>query len=536
MVLVSTKYIFVTGGVLSSVGKGVTTASLGMLLKSIGYSVTAIKIDPYINVDAGTMNPYIHGEVFVTEDGGETDLDLGHYERFLDVDLSKHNNITTGQIYYSVIMKERKGNYLGQCVQIIPHITDEIKSRIREVAKQSGADIVLVEIGGTVGDIEGLPFLEAVRQMRLEEGFENTLFIHVALVPFLKATEELKTKPLQHSVQELRRIGIQPDTIVARSDRPLTLEAQQKIALYSNVPLHAVFSNYDVETVYEVPLILHKQGMTRYIAQRLNLEYHEPDLSRWRDFIDKLKHVDKSVKIAMVGKYTALKDSYISIIEALRHAAAHLKVRTELVWVEATDVERGLRDPNEILEKVDGALILPGFGKRGAEGKIKVIKEARERGIPVLGICFGLQLMVVEFARNVIGLKDANSTEINPSTPHPVVDLMEEQKRIKGLGGTMRLGSHPITLVQGSKVHRIYGTHIIYERHRHRYEINPKYVDMLESCGLIVSGWSKERFPEFMELKDHTFYIGTQAHPEFKSRPLRPSPIYLAFVAAITQG
>ncbi len=531
-----TKYIFVTGGVLSSVGKGVTTASLGMLLKSIGYSVTAIKIDPYINVDAGTMNPYMHGEVFVTEDGGETDLDLGHYERFLDVNLSKYNNITTGQIYYSVIMKERRGDYLGQCVQIIPHITDEIKMRIRDVAKRSGADIVLIEIGGTVGDIEGLPFLEAVRQMRLEEGFENTMFIHVALVPYLKATGELKTKPLQHSVQELRRIGIQPDAIVARSDRPLTPEARRKIALYGNVPINAIFSNYDVDTVYEVPLILHRQGMTRYVANRLGLEYREPDLSKWEEFVRKIKSSNKAVTIAMIGKYTALKDSYMSIVEALKHAAAYHGVRPVMKWIESTDIERGVLNPREVLRDVHGTVILPGFGKRGAEGKIKAIKEARERNIPTLGICFGLQLMVVEFARNVLGLEGANSTEIDPSTPHPVVDLMEEQKKVKGLGGTMRLGAHPIILVKGTRVHKIYGeVDVVYERHRHRYEINPKYVDLLESSGFIVSGWSLEEFPEYMELKQHKFFIGTQAHPEFKSRPLRPSPIFLAFIEATTQ-
>ncbi|AEM38512.1 CTP synthase [Pyrolobus fumarii 1A] len=527
------KYVFVTGGVLSSVGKGITTASIGLLLKSRGYNVTAIKIDPYINVDAGTMNPYAHGEVFVTEDGGETDLDIGHYERFLDVNLSRKNNITTGQVYLSVIEKERRGEYLGQTVQVIPHITDEIKSRIREVARETGADVVLVEIGGTVGDIEGLPFLEAIRQMRIEEGYENTVFVHVALVPVLRTTGEQKTKPLQHSVQELRRIGIQPDIIVARSERPLEPEAKRKIALYSNVPLEAVFSNYDVETIYEVPLILEEQGLGSYLARRLGLEDHKPDLDAWRDFVKRLKESQKPVRIAMVGKYTKLRDSYISIVEALRHAGAALRVKPVLNWYESTLVEQGKIDPRKVIEENDAVVVLPGFGRRGAEGKIMVIREAREAGKPLLGICFGMQLAVIEIARNLAGLEGANSTELDPNTPHPVIDLLPNQRGIERLGGTMRLGAHPIRLVPNTLVYKLYNRDIVYERHRHRYEVNPKYIEKLVSAGMEVSGYSLDTGSvEFIELRDHPFFVGSQPHPEFKSRPMRPSPLFTGLLEA----
>ncbi len=534
---VARKYIFVTGGVLSGLGKGVTSASVGLLLKSMGHEVTAIKIDPYVNVDAGTMNPYMHGEVFVTEDGGETDLDIGHYERFLNTNLSKKNNITTGKVYQSVIEKERRGDYLGQTVQIIPHVTDEIKREIREVAEEQGAEIVIIEIGGTVGDIEGLPFLEAARQMRLEEGVENTLFIHVVLVPKLSTTGELKTKPAQHSVQELRRIGIQPDILVARSTEPLTKEARRKLALYSNVPEEAIFSNYDVDLIYEVPLILKEQGLHFLVSRRLKIKYQEPDLSKWNEFINKLKHARRQVTIAMIGKYTRLRDSYLSIIEALKHASAYFSIKPKLKWIEAEEVEKGIIKAEEAIDGVDGAIVLPGFGVRGAEGKIALIKELRERNVPVIGICFGLQLMVVEFARNVLGLEKANTTEVDPNTPHPVVDLLSMQRGIIYKGGTMRLGALPIRLVKGTMAYEIYGKRsIAYERHRHRYQVNPKYIDKFDECGFIVSGYSEEGFPEIMELRNSKFYLGIQAHPEFKSRPLQPAPLFIGFIKALKEG
>ncbi|GAB6148004.1 CTP synthase [Stetteria hydrogenophila] len=520
------RYIFVTGGVLSSVGKGIVSASTGLLLKAMGYSVGIMKIDPYINVDAGTMNPFMHGEVFVTEDGGETDLDLGHYERFLDVNLTKDHNLTTGKVYYSVIEKERRGEYLGQTVQIIPHVTDEIKSRIRSLARRTGVDILVVEIGGTVGDIEGLPFLEAARQMRLEEGPQGAFFIHVALAPTLSATGEQKTKPVQHSVQELRRIGIQPNAIVVRTERPLEAGARRKIALYSTLPERAVFSDHDVEYIYEVPLLLAEQGFHEYVAEGLGLEAREPDLSEWVGFVEKLKRSSREVTIGMVGKYTKLKDSYMSIIEAIRHASAQLGVKPRLKWVESTDIESGRLSVEEALSGIDAAIVLPGFGRRGAEGKIRAIQYLRENRIPMLGICFGMQLAVVEFARNVAGLEGANSTEIDPNTPHPVVDLLPSQRRVSRLGGTMRLGASPIRLVKGTLAYSLYNSEVIYERHRHRYEVNERYIEKLEAAGLVVSGWSPEGLVEVIELKrrDHPFLLATQPHPEYKSRPLRPSP------------
>lgn len=527
-----TKYIFVTGGVLSGLGKGITTASIGLLLKGMGYSVTAIKIDPYVNVDAGTMNPYMHGEVFVTEDGGETDLDIGHYERFLETNLSKDHNITTGKVYMEVIMKERRGDYLGQTVQIIPHVTDEIKSRIRSVAKRSSADIVLIEVGGTVGDIEGLPFLEAARQLRLEEGPTGALFIHVVLVPKLSTTGEFKTKPAQHSFQELRRIGIQPDIIIARSESPISPSVKGKLALFGNVATDEVFNSYDVDPVYEVPRVLKEQGIDRVLTRKLGLEFREPDLSKWIEFVERYKNSSRTVEIAMVGKYTALRDSYLSIIEALKHAGAYLQVKPVLKWIEATDVELGKLSTRESVETVNAAVILPGFGARGVEGKISIIKQLRELEKPVLGICFGLQLMVVEFARNVLGLQGANTTEVDPNTPHPVVDLLEMQKGVVVKGGSMRLGALPIRVLRGTLAYRIYGTEVVYERHRHRYQINPAYVDKLESAGFKVSGISYEGFPEMMEFTDMKYYFGTQAHPEYKSRPLNPSPVFIEFLRA----
>ncbi len=528
-----TKVVFITGGVMSSLGKGVATASISNLLSRSGYTVSPIKIDPYINIDAGTMNPYAHGEVFVTDDGGETDLDIGHYERFLGKNLSRHNNITTGQIYLSVIQKERKGEYLGDTVQIIPHITNEIKRRILDVAKEQNADIAVVEIGGTVGDIESLPFLEAARQLRLDLGFLNVVYIHVALVPLNRSTGELKTKPLQHSVQELRRIGIQPDIIIGRSEVELTESIKNKISLFTNVSVDMIFSDPDVQTIYEVPLLFHSQGLTRKLVERLGLRYREPDLSDWERFVHKIKSSDRSVKIYMVGKYTSVRDSYLSIVEAVKHAATEFGVRPEFRWVEATEVERGNIDVESVIDSDAGYIILPGFGKRGAEGKIKVLRYLRENRLSVLGICFGLQLMAVEIARNMVGLDRANSTEIDPNTPYPVVDMLEEQKKIKMLGGTMRLGSRRAVLKKGTLVYKIYGKEVVYERHRHRYEVNPKYIDKLESAGFIVSGYSDEGFPDFMEMKGYRFYLGTQAHPEFKSKPLEPAPLFLAFIESI---
>lgn len=515
---------------MSSVGKGTIAASIGLLIKSRGYRVSAVKIDPYINVDAGTMNPYMHGEVFVTEDGAETDLDLGHYERFLDINMSRYNNITTGKVYFEVIRKEREGKYLGQTVQIIPHVTDEIKSMIRFAAERDKAEITIVEIGGTVGDIESLPFLEAVRQMRLEEEEGNMIFVHVALVPYLNATGELKTKPLQHSVQELRRIGIQPDIIVARSVVNLDDETKKKIALFTNVKPDNVFSSYDVSTIYEVPLILEAQGLASKILRKLNLEDRPPKLDEWIKFVNALKNGKNSVKIALVGKYTKLKDSYLSIKEAILHASALLGIRPELIWIESTDLEKG--DVKERLSGVNGIIVLPGFGKRGVEGKIKAIQFARENNIPYLGICFGLQLALVEFARNVLGLKDANTTEVDPNTPHPVVTLLDEQKKVTQLGGTMRLGAQKIIIKEGTLAHSLYNASIVYERHRHRYEVNPEYVDKLQEAGLIISGVSENGLVEIIELKNHKFFLATQAHPEFKSRPLRPSPIFVGFLKA----
>ena len=525
------KYIFVTGGVLSSVGKGIVSASIAKMLQVRGFKVTVAKIDPYLNVDAGTMNPYAHGEVFVTEDGGETDLDLGHYERFLNVNLSKRNNITAGQIYRKVIENERRGLYLGQCVQIIPHVTEEIKRRIREIGG-GDYDFIIVEIGGTVGDIEGLPFLEAVRQMRLEEGEENTFFIHVALVPILKATNEQKTKPLQHSVKELRRIGIQPDAIVARCREPLLEEAKKKIALYSNVSMEAVFTSYDVDPIYKLPLVLDGQGLGDYICKRLNVRCRAPNWSSWESVIKKYKNMKRPVRILMCGKYVRLIDSYKSIVEAIHHAAAELGVKPELIWVEAEEI-RSPRDLKKKFNGVHGVMVLPGFGVRGAEGKINCIAYARENDIPFLGICFGLQLAIVEYARNVLKLKEANSTELDPETPHPVVTLLPEQRGVKELGGTLRLGAYPIRLVKGSIAYQLYKREIIYERHRHRYEVNPDYVDLFRKGGMEFTGFSLEsERVEFIEIPTHYFFIATQAHPEFKSRPGNPSPVYYGFLKA----
>jgi len=529
---VRTKYIFVTGGVLSSVGKGIVTSSIGKMLQVRGYTVTAIKIDPYVNVDSGTMNPYMHGEVFVTEDGGETDLDLGWYERFLDMDLPKENNITTGQVYLTVIERERRGDYLGKCVQIIPHITDEIKARIRRVAEKSKADVVLVEVGGTVGDIEGLPFLEAIRQMRLEEGYENTLYVHVALVPILDVTGEMKTKPLQHSVNELRRIGIQPDIIVARCSKMINEEARAKIALFGTIPREAVFCSYTVPLVYQVPLILDEQGMGDYICRRLGLEARKPDWSRWQEFVNAYLNPLYEAKIALVGKYAGLVDSYVSMNEAFKHSGMALRTKVNIDYIEAEEFEESPGDI-ERLKDYDGIFVPYGFGSRGVEGKIMAIRFARENDVPFLGICFGFQLAVVEFARDVCGLKGAHTTEVDPETPHPVVDLMPEQRNLNRKGGTMRLGAHDIIIKEGTVLHRLYGSTAIRERHRHRWEVNPDYVPILEAKGLVFSATSPDgRRMEALELPDKFFFVASQFHAEFKSRPGKPSPLYTGFVKA----
>ncbi|MEM2095209.1 MAG: CTP synthase [Candidatus Caldarchaeum sp.] len=527
------KYVFVTGGVVSSVGKGTVAASVGKILQTRGVKTGFVKIDPYVNVDAGTLNPFSHGEVFVTDDGGETDLDLGWYERFLDIRTTRLNNITTGQVYAEVINRERRGDYLGQCVQIVPHITDEIKRRIRDVSRD--VDVLIVEVGGTVGDIEGQPFLEAVRQMRLEEGVENTLFIHVALVLTLKATGEFKTKALQHSVNMLRALGIQPDIIVARSETPVDLEARRKIALFGTISEKAVFSSYDVEFIYKVPMILEEQGMGDFIVRRLGLECSSPDWSEWRRVMTLYENASSELRIAVCGKYTKLADSYVSIKEALSHAAVNIGHRVSVEWINTEDFERGVRNVEE-LQQFGGVLVPGGFGRRGTEGMIECIRYTRENNIPFLGLCFGLQLAVVEFARNVLGLAGANSTELDLSTPHPVIDLMPEQRGVKGLGGTMRLGAAAVRIVEGTLAHSLYGAAEIRQRHRHRYEVSQKYWSQLVDQGLVFSGFSPEGDRvEIIEYPRNRFFLATQFHPEYLSRPNRPEPAFLGFVKAAAE-
>ncbi len=529
MAMTQTKYVFITGGVLSGLGKGITTASIGLLLKSRGLRVTAIKIDPYLNCDAGTMNPYQHGEVFVLDDGTEVDMDLGSYERFLDVSLTGDHNITTGKVYKAVIEKERRGEYLGQTVQIIPHVTDEIKAAIKRVAEREGVDVALVELGGTVGDIESMPFLEAIRQMHQELGHSNVAFVHTTLVPVLGAVGEQKTKPTQHSVKELRALGIQPDVIVGRCEEPLKPEIKRKIALFCDVPPEAVISDPDVPFVYEVPLVFEEQGLTDYLLGRLDLRPRAQDLTEWKAFLRALKGAERTVRVALVGKYTALKDSYVSYVEALTHAGARHRARVEIQWIEADEFHEGR------LEDVDGLIVPVGFGHRGAEGKIRAIRCARERKLPFLGICYGFQLAVIEFARHVMGLEGANSTEFDPTPPHPVIDLLPEQKGIKELGATMRLGAQPVIVREGTLAHALYGTTRVEERHRHRYEVNPDYVESIESAGLIFSGRSPDgRLMEIAELpqREHPFFIASQFHPEFKSRPLSPRPLFLGLIEA----
>ncbi|MDT7893798.1 MAG: CTP synthase, partial [Armatimonadota bacterium] len=494
------KFVFVTGGVASSLGKGITAASLGRLLKARGFKVAMQKIDPYLNVDAGTMNPYQHGEVFVTEDGAETDLDLGHYERFVDINLTRKSNVTTGQIYGAVIEKERRGEYLGQTVQVIPHITDEIKRRIHEVAEEWDADVTIVEIGGTVGDIEGLPFLEAARQFKLDVGADHVLYLHVTLIPTV-AGGELKTKPTQHSVRELRSIGIQPDGLVCRTPMPLTEEMRRKIALFCDTPNDAIFEAVDTDFIYEVPLMLEEQGMAKWVMQRLGLTDGEPDLTDWRELVRRGRNPVGEVNIAMVGKYVQLRDAYLSVVEALKHGGFAHQVCVRIRWVDAEQ----LNDETAplLLNGIDGIVVPGGFGYRGIEGKIAAIKYARENGIPLLGLCLGLQCAVIEFARNVCGLDGANSTEFDEGTRHPVIALMDEQRRVVQKGGTMRLGAYPCFLKPGTKIAEIYGTHLVYERHRHRYEVNPRYHEILERHGMVLGGISPDgKLVEAIELSD----------------------------------
>lgn len=527
----STKYIFVTGGVVSSLGKGITAASLGQLLKSRGLRVTIQKFDPYINVDPGTMSPYQHGEVFVTDDGAETDLDLGHYERFIDVNLSKNNSVTTGKIYWSVLNKERKGEYDGRTVQVIPHITNEIKERIIRASKERDVDVVITEIGGTVGDIESLPFLEAIRQIKYDVGKENVMYIHVTLVPFLSKAGELKTKPTQHSVKELRGLGIQPDVLICRTEVPLAGDLKDKIALFCDLDPKEVIENIDASTIYEIPLMLENEGLPQLVIEHLNLRCEDLDLSEWNEIVNRVKNPIGKVKIGLVGKYVELKDAYLSVAEALRHGAIANNLDIEIKWIHAEEINE--QNSSDFLSEVDGILVPGGFGDRGVDGKIAAIKYARENKVPYLGIALGMQLAVVEFARNVSGLHKAHSSEINPDTPYPVIDLMPEQRDIEATNGSMRLGLYPCKIRENTKAFEIYNDEIIYERHRHKLEFNNEYRDKLEEEGLIISGVSPdERLVEIIELKDHPWFVGVQYHPEFKSRPIKAHPLFREFVKA----
>lgn len=530
-----TKYIFCTGGVVSSLGKGVTAASIGRILKSRGFKVTAQKLDPYLNVDPGTMSPYEHGEVFVLDDGAETDLDLGAYERFIDINLTRASNLTSGQVYQEVINRERRGDYLGKTIQVIPHVTNQIKASINHVSRQSQADIVIVEVGGTVGDIESLPFLEALRQMRSDVGRDNTFFIHVTLLPYLQATGELKTKPTQHSVGELRGIGIQPDMIVCRADLPVGWEIRDKIARFCDVERRAVVPLATVDTIYEVPLILEEAGVADYICDRLRLESGAADLTEWEKMVNHIKKPKPVVRVGIVGKYIELEDAYISVYEALKHAATHQEREVEIEWIHSEDMERGRG--LERLQTVDGIVIPGGFGERGIEGKIVAARYARENNVPYLGLCLGMQVMVIELARLAFVSDAVNSTEFHPTTPHPVIDLMPDQRDIAGLGGTMRLGSWPCHLLPDSKAAAAYQTELVYERHRHRFEFNNAYRETLEMCGLVLSGLSPDgHLVEIAELRDHPFMMGSQFHPELKSRPTRPHPLFAAFIKAVRQN
>ena len=530
-----TSYIFVTGGVVSSVGKGIGVASIGRLLKSRGLRVSILKLDPYLNVDPGTMSPYQHGEVFVTEDGAETDLDLGHYERFIDENLTRLSNVTTGRIYSAVISKERRGDYLGGTIQVIPHITNEIKAHIASVGRQSSADVVIVEIGGTVGDIESLPFLEAIRQMRKDVGRDRVLYIHVTLLPHIGSTGELKTKPTQHSVMALRNVGITADVILCRADFAISDEIRDKVAFFADIEARAVIPVHTVDSIYEVPLVLEEAGLGDYLCDRLGLGYTAPDLHTWRALVELIRKPKRAITVALVGKYVELKDAYISVVEALRHAGLYQELDIDIRWVSAEQVERDGVD--RLLAHVHGIVVPGGFGERGIEGKIMAADYARRNEIPYLGLCLGMQCATIAFTRHVLGTAEVNSTEFAPHTPHPVIDLMSDQRDITDKGGTMRLGRYPCTLVPGTHAHAVYGVDQIHERHRHRFEFNNKYRALLETAGLVISGHSPDgRLVEIIELRDHPWFVASQFHPEFRSRPNHPHPLFRGFVAAAEQA
>ena len=526
-----TKYIFVTGGVVSSLGKGITAASLGRLLKNRGVSVTIQKFDPYINVDPGTMSPYQHGEVFVTDDGAETDLDLGHYERFIDINLTKYNNVTTGKIYSTVLRKERRGDYLGGTVQVIPHITNEIKERVYRAGRETNADVVITEIGGTVGDIESLPFLEAIRQIKSDIGRDNVMYIHCTLVPYIKAAGEMKTKPTQHSVKELRSLGIQPNVIVVRTEKPISEDMKDKIALFCDIDNKSVIECRDADTLYTIPLALQEQNLDQIVCDHLKLKCQEADMTEWIELVDRVRNLSKTTKIALVGKYVELQDAYISVVEALKHAGYAFDADINIDWINAEHVTK--ENVQELLQDADGILVPGGFGDRGIEGKILATQYAREQKVPFLGICLGMQVASIEFARNVLGWKDAHSSEINEATTHPVIDLLPEQKDVEDLGGTLRLGLYPCKLKEETRAYEAYQDEVIYERHRHRYEFNNQYRQEMEKAGFIFSGTSPDgSLVEIVELKDHPWFVASQFHPEFISRPTRPQPLFREFVGA----
>ncbi|EIJ80282.1 CTP synthetase [Bacillus methanolicus PB1] len=526
-----TKYIFVTGGVVSSLGKGITAASLGRLLKNRGLKVTIQKFDPYINVDPGTMSPYQHGEVFVTDDGAETDLDLGHYERFIDINLNKYSNVTTGKIYSAVLKKERRGDYLGGTVQVIPHITNEIKERVFRAGRETNADVVITEIGGTVGDIESLPFLEAIRQMKNDVGRENVMYIHCTLVPYIKAAGEMKTKPTQHSVKELRSLGIQPNVIVVRTELPISQDMKDKIALFCDIDPKAVIECRDADTLYSIPLALQEQNMDKIVCEHLKLECGEADMTEWVELVERVTNLSRKTKIALVGKYVELQDAYLSVVEALKHAGYYFDAEVEIKWINSEKVNA--ENVKELLNDADGILVPGGFGDRGIDGKIFAIQYAREQKKPFFGICLGMQLASVEFARNVLGLEGAHSSEIDPDTKNPIIDLLPEQKDIEDLGGTLRLGLYACKLSENTKAYKAYQDEVIYERHRHRYEFNNQYREAMEEAGFVFSGTSPDgRLVEIIEIKDHPWFVASQFHPEFTSRPTRPQPLFRDFIEA----